>query len=249
MAFYLQLVRGYSPLQSGLLYLPFAGAQLIFAPRSAVYVRRFGPKVVCAVGLAIAGAAIGGYTLLGAHSPIWVLAVLFFFQGVGMANVMPPATESIMASLPREKAGVGSAIGNTIRQVAGALGIAILGSLLSAIYRSKISDHLTAIPAGSRSDAGNSISSTYAAASQHTPAVAGQIMDASNAAFITAMHWASVGAAISAVIGIVIVVLYLPTKAALAAAAGGSTPNPTKSEPESELETLGEQFELADSGR
>jgi MFS transporter, DHA2 family, multidrug resistance protein len=108
---------------------------------------------------------------------------------------------------------------------------------------------LSAIPAGSRSDAGNSISSTYAAASQHAPAVAGQIMDASNTAFITAMHWASVGAAISAVIGIVIVVLYLPTKAALAAAAGGSTPNPTKSEPESELESLGEQFELADSGR
>ena len=94
--------------------------------------------------------------------------MLFFFQGLGMANVMPPATESIMASLPREKAGVGSAIGNTVRQVAGALGIAILGSLLSGVYRSQISSHLTSLPAGSRADAGNSISSTYAAAGHLT---------------------------------------------------------------------------------
>jgi EmrB/QacA subfamily drug resistance transporter len=246
MAFYLQLVRGYSPLQAGLLYLPFAAAQLIFAPRSAAYVRRFGPKVVCAVGLAIAGAAIAGYMLLGANSPIWVLGTLFFFLGLGMANVMPPATESIMASLPREKAGVGSAIGNTVRQVAGALGIAILGSLLSAIYRSRISDHLGAIPAGSRADAGNSISSTYAAAGhvgQHAPAAAGQLVDASNAAFVSAMHWAAFGAALATVIGLVIVVRWLPSKAALYA----SEPAPVIVP--SELESLGEQFELAETAR
>ena len=117
-------------------------------------------------------------------TPIWVLGVLFFFQGVGMANVMPPATESIMASLPREKAGVGSAIGNTVRQVAGALGIAILGSLLSAVYRSNISDHLSAIPAGQRADAGNSVASTYAAAEHASPTVAGQLVDAGNDAFV-----------------------------------------------------------------
>jgi len=243
MAFYLQLVRGYSPLQSGLLYIPFAAAQLIFAPRSATYVRKYGPKAVCATGLAIAGLAIGGYMLLGASTPIWVLGVLFFFQGLGMANVMPPATESIMASLPREKAGVGSAIGNTVRQVAGALGIAILGSLLSAIYRSKISDHLGAIPAGSRSEAGNSVSSTYAAAEHVTPAAAKAITDAGNSAFITAMHWASFGAAIAAVIGVVIVLLWLPSKSALHAATPEVQAEPTP------IETLGEQFELAEAGR
>ena len=54
-----------------------------------------------------------------------------------MANVMPPATESIMSSLPREKAGVGSAVSNTVRQVGGALGVAVLGSVLSAVYRGR----------------------------------------------------------------------------------------------------------------
>ncbi len=238
MSFYLQLVRGYSPLQAGLLYVPFAAAQLIFAPRSATYVRRYGPKVVCAVGLAIAGLAIAGYLLLGATTPIWVLGVLFFFQGLGMANVMPPATESIMASLPREKAGVGSAIGNTVRQVAGALGIAILGSLLSAVYRSNIGGHLSAIPAGQRSDVGNSVASTYAAAEHASPSVAGQLIGAGNNAFVSAMHWASLGAAIAALIGVIVVIAWLPTKAALAAGVGKPAPEP--------LETLGEQFELAE---
>jgi EmrB/QacA subfamily drug resistance transporter len=240
LAFYLQLVRGYSPLQAGLLYVPFAAAQLIFAPRSAGYVRRYGPKVVCAVGMAVAGLAIAGLGFLTATTPIWVLCVLFFFQGLGMANVMPPATESIMASLPREKAGVGSAIGNTVRQVAGALGIAILGSVLSAVYRSNISGHLGALPAAARDEAGNSVSQTYAAAAHAGPAGVPMI-HAANDAFITSMHYASFGAAIAALIGFVIVVAWLPSKSAVHAPQ--SAPVPT------EIESVSEQFELAEPGR
>src|SRR5690349_19083213 len=133
MAFYLQLVRGYSPLKSGLLMTPFAVAQLVFAPRSAAMVRRYGAKAVCAVGLAVTSVALAAFVGVGAGTPIWVVAVLAFAQGAGMANVMPPATESIMSTLPREKAGVGSAVSNTVRQVGGALGVAVLGSVLSAV--------------------------------------------------------------------------------------------------------------------
>ena len=67
-----------------------------------------------------------------------------------MANVIPPSTESIMSSLPREKAGVGSAVSNTIRQVGGALGVAVLGAVLAAVYRSEIGDALAALPAPAR---------------------------------------------------------------------------------------------------
>ena len=90
---------------------PFAVAQLVFAPRSAAMVTRFGPKAVCAVGMALVTLGLGGFVLVGAATPrSWVVGLLFFIQGVGMANVMPPATESIMSTLPREKAGVGSAV-------------------------------------------------------------------------------------------------------------------------------------------
>ncbi len=83
-------------------------------------------------GSALVTVGLAGFALVGATTPIWVLIVLTFVQGAGMANVIPPATESIMSSLPREKAGVGSAVSNTVRQVGGALGVAVLGSVLSA---------------------------------------------------------------------------------------------------------------------
>ena len=79
-----------------------------------------------------------GYQLLYTHTPIWVLEGMLLIQGIGMAHVMAPATESIMTALPRERAGAGSAVNNTLRQVGGALGVAILGSLLSSEFRSKI---------------------------------------------------------------------------------------------------------------
>ena len=217
-AFYLRLVRGYSPLQSGLLFTPFAVAQLVFAPQSAAMVRRFGPKAVCAVGLALVAVALFGFTTLGVHTPIWLVGFYFFIQGVGMANVMPPVTESIMASLPREKAGVGSAISNTVRQVAGALGIAVLGSILSGVYRARIGDHLGSVPAGQRAAVGDSVSSTYGAAANLTaqgqPAAAGRLMDAGNSAFIAAMHWAAWGSVAVAVIGVAVVLAWLPARSA-----------------------------------
>src|SRR5262245_18605242 len=87
LAFYLQLVRGYTPLQAGLLMTPFAAAQLIFAPRSAAMVRKYGPKAVCAVGLSLVTIGLAGFLAVDAESPIWVLIVLTFIQGAGMANV------------------------------------------------------------------------------------------------------------------------------------------------------------------
>jgi DHA2 family multidrug resistance protein-like MFS transporter len=232
-AFYLQLVRGYSPLQSGLLMTPFAVAQLIFAPRSAGLVGRYGPRRVSAGGLSLVAIALTGFILLGVDTPIWVLGVVFFVQGVGMANVMPPATEAIMASLPREKAGVGSAIGNTVRQVAGALGIAILGSLLSAVYRSDIG------ASGVHGASADSISGTYAAAGQlaqgGNPGAAARLVDVGNQAFVSAMHWAAFGSVIAALIGVAVVLRWLPAR--LAAHPVPVTP----------VETLAEQLELAEA--
>ncbi len=221
MSFYLQLVRGWSPLQSGLMLTPFAVAQLVFAPRSSALVKRYGPKLVSAAGLALVGLALLGFAFVTASTSAWIVGALFFLQGAGMANVMPPATESIMASLPREKAGVGSAIGNTVRQVAGALGIAILGSVLSAAYRSRIDGHLTVLPTPSRGPAGESISATYGAAEKLAAAgnrAAGPLVEAANTAFVNAMHYAAFGSAIVAAIGVIVVLRWLPARS------GGATP-------------------------
>jgi len=234
LAFYLQLVRGYSPLESGLLMTPFAVAQLVFAPRSAAMVRKYGAKVVCAVGLGLVTAVLVGMSFLQVDTPIWIVGALFFVQGVGMANVMPPATESIMSTLPREKAGVGSAVANTVRQVGGALGVAILGSVLAAVYRSEIKPSVGALPGPQAHTAEQSISGTYAVAEKLGPG-APALVDAGNTAFVHAMHWAAGGSAIVGALGVIVVLLWLPGRR--------STPVHPPQQP---VETLREQLELAE---
>ena len=147
MAFYLQSVRGYTPFESGLL-IParLRSGQLLSSPRSPGLAQRYGARVVTTGGMVIVTVTMLGYLLLGVDTPIWVLGVLFFMQGVGMGNVMPPATESVMASVPREKAGAGSAINNTVRQVGVALGVAVLGTLVSTAYRARMEPLIDVLP-------------------------------------------------------------------------------------------------------
>ncbi|MEV4496769.1 MFS transporter [Micromonospora arborensis] len=224
-SFYLQLVRGYSPLQTGLLFLPFAGAQLIFAPRSAAMVRRYGGRAVATVGLGLTAVSLAAFVFIGASTPIWIVLLVFLIQGAGMANIMPPATESIMSALPREKAGVGSAVSNTVRQVAGALGVAILGSVLSAVYRSDIGDALTGLPAQAHDAANESISGAYAAAAQLGPA-APALISAANDAFVTAMHWAAALSAVIAALGIIVVLRWMPGREATSVAPAAQVAEP-----------------------
>jgi EmrB/QacA subfamily drug resistance transporter len=212
LAFYLQLVRGYTPLQSGLLMTPFAAAQLIFAPQSAGMVRRFGPKAVCATGLGLVTVGLIGFAFVGATTPLWVLIVLTFIQGTGMANVIPPTTESIMSSLPPAKAGVGSAVSNTVRQVGAALGVAILGALLSAVYRGQVEDALTGLPEPLRAAAGESLSGAYGVAAELGPA-GGSLVSSANDAFVTAMHWAAGGSAVVGLLGVLVTLAWLPSRA------------------------------------
>jgi MFS transporter, DHA2 family, multidrug resistance protein len=231
MAFYLQLVRGYSPLDTGLLLLPFAAAQLAFAPRSAAMVHRFGGKAVSVTGLVLVGLSLIGFMTVGVDTPIWVVAVLFFIQGTGMANIMPPAMEAIMSTLPRERAGVGSAISNTIRQVAAALGIAVLGSVLAAVYRSQVADALTGLPDAAREAASESIAGAYAVAAQAGPQ-GDALITAANSAFVNAMHASALGATVVVLLGALVSLIWLPGR-------------PTRA-PESTVERVRE--EVAEAG-
>jgi EmrB/QacA subfamily drug resistance transporter len=210
-AFYLQLVRGYGPLASGALFVPFAAAQMIFAPRSAAMVKRFGPKVVSTTGLVLVAFGLATWMFIDATTPIWIVGAAYFLMGVGMANVMPPATESIMASLPREKAGVGSAVSNTIRQLGGALGVATLGAVLSSAYRSHLGGATDGLPAAAAAAARESISGAYGVAEQAGPAGPALIQSA-NDAYVTAMHYASIGTTVFALLGAVVAAMFLPGK-------------------------------------
>ncbi len=99
-SFYLQNVRGYSPLDAGLLAIPFAVGQLLSSPRSAALVSRYGAKAVTAGGMVLNGLAIAGYSFLGTTTPIVLLGVLYFLQGMAMGAAMP-ALGSVLAQAYR----------------------------------------------------------------------------------------------------------------------------------------------------
>ncbi|MFC9237642.1 MFS transporter [Streptomyces decoyicus] len=214
--FYIQSVRGYTPLQAGLLFLPLAAAQMIFAPRARLAVDRYGARATCTFNMLVVAVTMLGMLLLGTDTPIWILEALFFLQGAGMAHIMPPATVAIMQSLPLEKAGSGSALNNVFRQVGGTLGVAVLGSLLSTSYRDGMQDKLDAlpgVPAAARHAAGESIEATHGLADSMGPA-GRSLTAAADDAFIHAMHITALGSVVVALIGAVVAVAFLPGKMA-----------------------------------
>jgi EmrB/QacA subfamily drug resistance transporter len=136
---YWQFVHGYSPLGAGVRMVPFAFTMMIVAPLSARFVERVGTKRVVSGGLLLVATALVSLSFIGRTTPYVIVILLFCLMSVGMGMTMAPATESVMGSLPREKAGVGSAVNDTTRQMGGALGVAIIGSVSSSIYASQVS--------------------------------------------------------------------------------------------------------------
>jgi EmrB/QacA subfamily drug resistance transporter len=208
-SFYTQNVRGYTPLHAGLLTIPLAVGQLLFATRTARLVRRFGAKAVCTAGLVVMAAALTGYHFLGVSTPVWVLLLTFLIQGCGMGLVMPAATEGVMSVVPRERGGAGSAITNTARQVAVALGVAVLGSVLAQAYRARLAPYLTVLPAGARHNATVSIAQTQVIAAHLGPAGAG-LMTAASSSFVAAMHVTALISVLIAAAGAVTVWMWMP---------------------------------------
>src|ERR1700683_1973638 len=216
-SFYLQNVRGSTPRPAGLRTVPFARGQLLMSPRSSALVSRYGAKAAGATGLFTMAAAVAGYATLGTASPIWVLAVLFGIQGAAMGVVMPAATAAVMDVLPRERAGAGSALTNTARQVAVALSVAVLGSILAEFYRSSLSPSLAGLPATARNAASSSISATQAVA-QQLGASGRSLLVPANDAFVYAMHFTTLVAALLALAGGFVVLRWMPGRPKPAAA-------------------------------
>jgi Na+/melibiose symporter-like transporter len=146
--FYFQILRGYSTLQAGLCFLPFALGQLIAAPRSAGMVKRFGYRVVMTVGLVCVAVSMFLLARVPMDAPLWAMLVVFFLFGFGMGNVIAPGSTVMQNVLPLARAGAGSAVQNTVRQVAGALGVAIVGTVLATQYAANVTTALAKVPAG-----------------------------------------------------------------------------------------------------
>ncbi len=165
LAQYLQFAHGYSALKTAFVGLPIGIFALIGAPLSARNVARFGPRLVVGSGLLVScsGLLVLGFTSSATVS-VLLIVVGFSLVGLGNGQTTAPSTTLIMGSVPRAKSGVGSAINDLSREMGGALGIAVLGSLMASMYRSDIVHRLASVPADVREQARGSIVDTFNAA-------------------------------------------------------------------------------------
>jgi MFS transporter, DHA2 family, multidrug resistance protein len=203
---YFQFARGYSPLEAGLATLPAAVTLIAISPRSASLAQRYGAPRVMALGLAVIGGGLGVLSTLSPDTAYPLIAAAVALLGAGVAITVAPATGQIMTSVPLSKAGVGSAVNDTSRELGGALGIAVLGSIANTAYRSRIDLSRVRLPAGTRAAAEGSIGAADAIA-RRIPggeALAAQAASAFTDAFKLAL-WISVGIALAAAAVILVV--------------------------------------------
>jgi EmrB/QacA subfamily drug resistance transporter len=208
---HLQFVLGYTPLQAGVRILPIA-ALIVAAPLAARLAEPIGTKLVVVAGLLLVAGALWLLSTVQLGDGYGLVAAALALLGTGMGLTMAPATESIMGSLPLAKAGVGSAMNDTTRQVGGALGVAVLGSILGSSYGAAIQPALQGGPPQVAQAAGDSIGAAAAIAARLGPPGQG-LLEAAREAFVQGMGDAlQVGAGVAALAAL-LVLLFLPARA------------------------------------
>jgi EmrB/QacA subfamily drug resistance transporter len=209
----LQSVLGFDALSAGLRIAPLAVVMMIVGPVSPRLVERFGTKRMVTLGLLVTAGALLTFASMRADSPYLVAFIGICAMAGGMSLVMAPATESIMGSLPKEKAGVGSAINDTTRQTGGALGVAVIGSILVSGYHSGLSGHLGGLTAAQRTAAEGSVSGAVQVAHGLGAPVGHALVSAARDAFIQGMRLSFIIGAVVVVLGAVLAYALLPARA------------------------------------
>jgi EmrB/QacA subfamily drug resistance transporter len=129
---YMQNVLGYSPVEAGASFLPMTILIILIAPRAGALTDKIGSRWLVGIGMTLLALMLFYYSTLGANESFWALLPGLLLGGFGMGLTMTPVTAAAMSAVAVDKAGVGSAVLNSARQVGGSLGIAIMGSIVAA---------------------------------------------------------------------------------------------------------------------
>ncbi|GIH16855.1 MFS transporter [Rugosimonospora africana] len=219
LVFYLQIVLAFSPLKMGLALLPVAAGSVLSSGASHGLLRRWGARPVIVLGLVLLAGSFAGLSVVTAATPRWQLEATLSLSGLGMGLVMGAATSSIMTLVPRDKAGVGAGVNNTLRQVGAALGVAVLGSVLSQRYHSGLGTAVDALPDDLRARAANSLGGTTTSLTEaaHRPgglaSGGAALADRAQHAYLSAMHLTVLVAVAALTVTGLLVVRWLPGRA------------------------------------
>jgi hypothetical protein len=208
---YFQLVRGYSTLKAGAATLPFAAVMGILSPLAIVIMKKTGTKVVVTVGMLLMAGGFGVAAGASVYADYWrVVVVSMCLMAAGMALSTGPATDAILAALPTAKAGVGSAVNDTTRELGGALGVAVVGSVLSWSFGTKLASLWTELKLPQAMvDAGQASLGDALAVSAQAPAA---VAEAARTSFMTGLHAGALTAAGAALLAALVALFFLPSR-------------------------------------
>ena len=210
-ALYIQNILGYSPLQAGLRFLPSTLMIVLIAPISGRLSDRIGPRIPMTAGLAIVSVALYMQTTITDSTGYGHLLPAFVLMGIGMALTMSPMSTAAMNAVSVDKAGVASGILSMNRMLGGTLGVALLGTLFQSVSKSRLTSNLANVPLapGQRSElaaqVGQGVSSVHIADPTMRQTVIHATHDAFIHGFTSAMTFATVVAAVGAVVAFVFI--------------------------------------------
>ncbi len=210
LAQYLQLVLGMEPFEAGLWTLPQAGAMIVVATLTSQLVRRLGPAWVMTGGLLIAVVGLGMLSRLDGSSDLWLLVAGQIVMSLGFGPTMILGIDMIVGSAPPERAGAASAISETSQEFGFAIGVAILGSIGSAVYRNTLRDDMPAgVPDEVRHVSLDTLGGALEAAGTLSPALGGELVRAARDAFTTGLQLNTTVAAVLTLAAALVPVLFL----------------------------------------
>ena len=219
---HMQGVLGFDPLEAGVRLLPVAGGLMLAAPLSALLTKRFGAKLTVSGGMTLVGLGLAAMLLADGSAGYGPVALSMAILSFGLGTVMAPATDSVMGALPPAKAGVGSAVNDTARMVGGALGVAVLGSVLAGGYRGGMDDAAVAGLPRAAADAAQESHGAALAVAEKIGERGDALAAAATDAFVAGMHSAALIAAAVAIAGAVLAALWLPAREAEPEPRGGA---------------------------
>lgn len=207
---YMQSVLGHDALQAGVRMLPVAGGLVVASGLSSKLQHVLGTRALVSAGLVVVSAALVWLSTADEQTGFAALGSAIALLGFGIGMAMAPATDSVMGSVPADHASVGSAVNDATRLVGGALGVAVLGSLLASDYRDGMDETVQALPAPAADAAAGSIGGAVEVAARLGGSTGQALQDAASAAFVNGMQTSLLVAAAVAFAGALSAARYLP---------------------------------------